>query len=66
MNNNLKGSVQKCVKSEIDVLRKGASGVFKLVIYTCIRIGTWPNDGIIMIVFVSQHLSSIKHGSITT
>ena len=47
----LKGSVQQCVKSEIDVLRKGASSVFNLVIY--IRIGKWPNDDIIMIVLIS-------------
>ena len=29
----MKGSVQQCVKSEIDVLRSEAVNVFKLVIY---------------------------------
>ena len=43
----MKGSVQQCVKSEIDVLRNGALNVFRLVIY--IRIGKWPMDRIIMI-----------------
>ena len=51
--NELKGSVQQCAKSEIDVLRKEASSVFKLVIY--IRIGNWPNDDIVMIVLISLH-----------
>ena len=38
----LKGSVQQCVKSEIDVLKKEAVNVFKVVIY--IRIDKWPKD----------------------
>ena len=40
----LKGSVQQCVKSESDVLRKEALNAFILVIY--IDIGKWPTDKI--------------------
>ena len=47
----VKGSVQHCIKSEIDVLRKEAWNGFKLVIY--IRISMWPNDEIIMIALIS-------------
>ena len=49
----LKGSVQQCVKSENDLLRKRALNVFDLVIY--IRLGKWLIDEIIMITFISEH-----------
>ena len=45
-----KGSVQHCVKSEIDVLRKEALHVFKLVIF--IRIGKWPKDDFTMMTLI--------------
>ena len=47
----MKGSVQQCVKSEIDILRKEALHVFKLVIY--IRIGKGPSDEITMMTLIS-------------
>ena len=52
----MKGSVQQCVKSEIDVLIKDTLNVFIWVIY--IRIGKWPNDEIIMIAMI--FLTSFK------
>ena len=57
----LKGSVQQCVKAEIDVLSKGTLNVFSFVIY--IRIGKWPNDEIIMIALIFKLYSSIYHVS---
>ena len=47
----LEGSLQHCVKSDIDVRRKEALNVFKLVIYK--RIGKWPKDEIIVIALFS-------------
>ena len=58
---NMKGSVQQCVTSEIDVLSKRALNVFKLVIY--IRIGKMPNGDTIMIALISLLYSSNLHGS---
>ena len=49
--------MQQCVKSEIDVLRKEAVTVFKLVIY--IRIGKKPYDEIIMTALIFKNNSSI-------
>ena len=42
--------MQQCVKSEIDVLRKEAVNVVKMVIY--IGIGKWPKDDIIIIALI--------------
>ena len=47
--------MQQCVKSGIDVLRKKAVKVFKLVIY--IRIGKWPTDEITMIALIFFRIS---------
>ena len=54
---HMKGSVQHCIKSEIDVLRNEALNVFILVIY--IAIGMWPKDRIITIALISWHFLSI-------
>ena len=42
--------MQHCVKAEIDVLRKEAANVFKMVIH--IRIGEWPNADINIIALI--------------
>ena len=47
---HLKGSVQQCVKFEIDVWRKEAANVLKIVIH--IRICKWPNDDIIIVALI--------------
>ena len=53
----MKGSVQHCVESEIDVFRKEVFNDFKLVIY--IRIGKWPNnEKRIRITVISKHYVS--------
>ena len=55
----LKGSVQHCVQSEIDVSRIAALEAFKSVIH--IRFGEWSKDVFCMIIWISQHYLSIKH-----
>ena len=49
--------MQHRYKSEIDVFRKEAVNVYKMVIY--IRIGKWSNNGIIMIAMISLHYIGI-------
>ena len=49
--------MQHYVRSEIDVLKKEAFNVFKLVIY--VRTDKWLNDEIIIITLISEHHLSI-------
>ena len=46
----MKCSMQNCIKSDIEVLRKDTDEDFKLVIH--MRIGTWPNLEIIVIALI--------------
>ena len=54
--------MQHRVKSEIDVLIKGAWNVFELVIY--IKNGKWPKDEFIIITLISLRHLRILDGSI--
>ena len=54
----MKGIVQHCVKSEIDVSRKEAVHVF-LIGHTMILIGKLPKDKIIMLILIEVQFKII-------